>query len=150
MRATALLECSFSPNPQQPRSAGSAQELIEIYGTRVAAEIQRLRINSGYRVYAVFSAGIGYIQCAPQTSPLAFYCEAQSAESWPALSSVLTADRVAKLKRAGYSDPGRAPNYSRNYPFSAFTDAKVAGEILTLLHEVYGYNGAQELRISTE
>ena len=150
MRATALRSCLYKPDPRPARIAASAQMLIEIYGTTVAAEIQRLRVNSDRKVYVVFSAGIGYIQCMPQTSPPTFYCEAQSAESWPALAAVLTPERIAKLRDAGYTEPGRAPNYSKSYPLGKFTDAAVAGEILTLLYDVYGYAGAVELKISTE
>jgi hypothetical protein len=97
----------------------------------------------------VFDAGIGYIQCAPESAS-AIYCEAQSAESWPALAAIPTPDRVARLRAANYAEPGRAPNYSKNYPVDKFSDAAIAGEILTLLHDVYGFNGASKLKITPE
>jgi hypothetical protein len=150
MRATAVRACAYVPDPETPKTADSAEALFALYGTSTAAEIQRLRINSGRRVYVIFSAGIGYIQCMPQTSPSAFYCEAQSAESWPALAAVLTPERVSRLRSAGYADPGRAPNYAKFYPFDSFSDLAVAREILTILYEVYGYAGATALKISTE
>ena len=78
------------------------------------------------------------------------YCEAQSAESWPALTTILTDERVARLRAAGYADPGRAPNYWKSYPLDKFNDAAIAGKVLTILHEVYGYSGATKLKIVTE
>jgi hypothetical protein len=107
-------------------------------------------LNSTRRVYVVFDAGIGYVQCAPEAPSSAIYCEAQSAESWPALAAILTSERVARLKSAGYAEPGRAPNYSKSYPAGAFSDAAIARELLTILYEVYGYKGAGRLKISTE
>jgi hypothetical protein len=150
MRSTALRGCFFKPPNETPQTAASAAELNAIYGARVTAEMQRLRINATRRVHVVFDAGIGYIQCMPEMPNPAFYCEAQSAESWAALAAVLTPERVAGLHAAGYADPGRAPNYWKSYPFDKFSDAAIVGEILTLLYEIYGYNGAQKLKIVTE
>lgn len=150
MRATSLHTCSYTPDLQTPQTAASAQELFDIYGASVTAEIQRLRINNERRVFVAFNAGIGYVQCMPATSPPAIYCEAQSSESWPALAAVLTPERVAQLRRIGYADPGRAPNYSKSYPSETFGDASIASELLTILHDVYGYAGATKLKISTE
>lgn len=150
MRATSVRTCFYTPPATTPQTASSAAELIAIYGASTTAEIQRLRINATRRVYAVFDAGIGYIQCAPEVPPVAIYCEAQSAESWAALTTVLTPERVARLHNAGYADPGRAPNYSKSYSFDKFKDAAIASEILTILHEVYGYTGATKLKTTTE
>jgi hypothetical protein len=107
MAATAIRACDYAP-PQATPNAGSAELLTQLYGPRVTAEIQRLRVNLRRNVFAVFDAGIGYIQCEPQTSPDVIYCEAQSPASWAALSSVLTPERLARLHGAGYADPGRA------------------------------------------
>ncbi len=150
MRATAVRTCSYRPTPETAQTAGSAAELIALYGTTATAEIQRLRINVARRVYVVFGAGIGYVQCMPETPSPALYCEAQSAESWAALATVLTPERVSRLRNIGYADPGRAPNYWKSYPFDKFSDAAIAGEILTILYDVYGYAGATKLKISTE
>jgi hypothetical protein len=149
MRATAVYACRFEATLQLP-AAASADELLGRYQRTVAAEIQRLRVNASAHVYVIFDADIGYIQCQPQTSPTVIYCEAESAQTWAALSAVLTPDRVAKLRAAGYADPGRAPNYWKNYPVDQATDAAIATEILTLLHDVYGYAGAQPLKVTTE
>lgn len=148
MRSTALLTCSYTAKPQ-PQTAETAEALIKLYGPSVTAEIQRLRVNAAHRVYAVFDSGIGYIQCMPETPPVALYCEAASAESWAALSAVLNQDRIARLTAAGYKEPGRAPNYSKSYPLT-LTDAAIAAEILTLLHDVYNYTGAPKLDVKTE
>ena len=95
-------------------------------------------------------AGIGYVQCMPDKAPPSIYCEAQSADSWPALTAVLTPDRVALLHAAGYEDPSRGPNYSKTYAADQFADAAIARELLTILHEVYGYAGLPKLKVDTE
>jgi hypothetical protein len=60
------------------------------------------RINAPQkRVFASFNAGIGYIQCMPEDPEPAMYCEAQSEESWPALSPLFEGygfSGAAKLK----------------------------------------------------
>jgi hypothetical protein len=63
---------------------------------------------------------------------------------------VLTPERVTRLHTAGYSDPGRAPNYSKTYALDQFDDAAIARELLTILYDVYGYVGAPKLKIDTE
>lgn len=146
----ALRACSYKPDSETPQLANSLAELIAIYGATATAEIQRLRINAGRQVYVSFNAGIGYVQCMPETPPTAMYCEAQSAESWPALATILTDERVSRLRVAGYADPGRAPNYWKSYPLDKFSDAAIATELLTILHEVYGYTGATKLKFLTE
>jgi hypothetical protein len=152
MAATAVHACAYRPKPDSGPSvpAGSAAELIDLYGARVAGEIQRLRVNIDRDVFVVFETEIGYIQCAPQTAPAAIYCEAQSADSWPALAAVLSPDRVGRLHEAGFADPGRAPNYWKAYPADQADDAAIARELLTMLHDVYGYTGLPRLAVKTE
>ena len=152
MAATAVHACSYKPPTEQGPSlaATSSGELFSFYGARVSSEIQRLRINVDQHVYVIFEAGIGYIQCQPQRFPAAIYCEAQSAESWEALASILTPERVAQLHTAGFTDPGRSPNYWKNYPFDKFDDAAIAHELLAILYGVYGYNGLPKLKVLTE
>jgi hypothetical protein len=152
MAATAVHACSYTPKtdlgPSVP--AASSAELFDFYGVQVTGEIQRLRINTARRVFAVFQAGIGYVQCEPNSSPPTIYCEAQSAESWEALTSILTPERIARLHDAGFADPGRAPNYWKNYPIDQTDDATIAKELLAVLHDVYGYNGLPKLKVMTE
>ncbi|BDA83039.1 hypothetical protein Sa4125_05810 [Aureimonas sp. SA4125] len=149
MQATAVVECSFTPPPPSPSLATSASDLVATYGAEVAAEIRRLRSSRDGEVFAAFCAGIGYVQCQPE-SPDALYCEAQSEESWPALIALLTPDRIARLHAAGYANPGYSANYSRSYPSNTFDDNQVAAAILTVLHESYNYTGVPELEIATD
>ena len=119
MRKFALRACSYTPELANPANGQILQlELVAIYGATTTAEIQRLRINAGRNVHVSFNAGIGYVQCTPEMPPTAMYCEAQSAESWPALATILTDERVSRLRAAGYADPGRAPNYWKSYPWT--------------------------------
>lgn len=150
MKATAARGCSFTPPPVKAQRVTSADELVAQYGPMLAAEIQRLRINITRDVFAVFDAGIGYIQCAPEVPTPVLYCEAQSAESWEPLASIITPEREAKLHSAGYADPGRSANYWKSYPLDQYNDATVAKEILTILYEVYGYAGALKLKIKAK
>lgn len=153
MAATAIHACAYAPGAEAKTLAAgaSAQDLIDLDGKIVAAELGRIRVNAHRdEVFVIFDTGVGYIQCQPETEPARFYCEAQSADSWPALAAVLTPDRVARLHAAGFADPGRAPNYAKTYLADQITDAALASEILTLLHDVYGYYGASPLEIKTE
>jgi hypothetical protein len=124
MAATAVHACSYVPRPsfEAGQPANSAEALIDLYGLRATGEIQRLWVNSQSRVFVAFETGIGYVQCAPETSPPAIYCEAQSADSWPALASILSPERVARLHAAGFADPGRAPNYAKLYAVDQLRD----------------------------
>lgn len=150
MRKWAVRTCSYKPDSETSQIVNSSAELIALYGATATAAIQRLRINIGRQVYVIFNAGIGYVQCITETPPAAIYCEAQSAESWPALATILTPERLSRLRSAGYADPGRSANYWKSYPLDKFSDAAIANELLTILREVYGYNGANKLKISTE
>jgi hypothetical protein len=152
MAATAVHACSYTPKPDlgPSRPASSAAEVIDFYGTQVTGEIQRLRVNTERRVFVVFETGIGYVQCQPQTSPPSIYCEAQSAESWEALAGVLTPERVARLHAVGFADPGRGPNYWKKYAQDQVDDPTIAHELLTVLHDVYGYTGLPKLKVVTE
>jgi len=150
MAPTAVYACAYFDPAAVTRSPQTTADLIARYGPAVSAEIQRLRVNLNRRVHVSFDTGLAYMQCEPDTNPAAIYCEAESAESWPAISVILTSDHVARLHAAGYADPGRAPNYWKDYPLDQSKDTDIAAEILTLLHDVYGYAGATPLEIKTE
>src|SRR5258707_9393355 len=115
MAASAVHACAYRPRGGEPKRKlgpdSTVADLIDLYGPRVTAEIQRLRVNMHRRVFVVFDTGLGYVQCETQTEPNGFYCEAQSTDSWPALAAVLTAERVGRLHAAGYADPCPAPNH---------------------------------------
>jgi len=152
MAATAVHACAYLPEPGfDPRPPIlSAADLMGVYGTRMTGEIQRLRVNRDRAIFVVFGADLGYVQCEPQASPRAIYCEAQSADGEPTLAAVLTPERLARLHAAGYADPGRAPNYSKAYPLDGPDDANIARELLAILHDVYGYTGSPKLSVKTE
>ena len=69
---------------------------------------------------------------------------------WPALASVLTPERVTRLHAAGFADPGRAPNYWKNYLVDQADDHMIARELLAILYDVYGYTGLPKLEVFTE
>jgi hypothetical protein len=150
MAPFAVHACAFAPPAETAAGDGTTAALVGLYGARVTAEIQRLRVNLDRYVFVALNTGIGYVQCVPEAQPAAIYCEAQSADSWPALASVLTPDRIARLHALGYADPGRAPNYWKKYPTDRFSDDAIARELLAILHDVYGYTGAQPLTYATE
>jgi hypothetical protein len=150
MAATAVHGCFYRPGLDQSTTAArTAGDLITIYAARVSGEIQRLRVNSGRQIFFVLDTGGGYIQCGP-SSARAIYCEAQSADSWPVLARILTPDRIARLRAAGFADPGRAPNYWKIFQVGDSSDVAIASELLTLLHDVYGYDGSPKLEFATE
>jgi hypothetical protein len=150
MAAMAVRGCAYKPVGEPATLAAAAADLVSIYGARVTGEIQRLRVNLDRRIFVVIDTGGGYVQCGPEKSPPAIYCEAQSADSWPVLARILTPDRVARLHAAGFADPGRAPNYWKTYPVEKFSDPAIADELLAILYDVYGYNGSPKLKILTE
>jgi hypothetical protein len=43
-----------------------------------------------------------------------------------------------------------ARNYWKNYATEQIDDATIAHELLTVLHDVYGYNGQPTLKVKTE
>ena len=156
MASVTLHVCAYKPRSSEVDHKLGAEsttaELVDLYGPKVAAEIGRLRVNlHGHRrVFVAFDTGLGYVQCEPETGPDVFYCEAESADSWPALAAILTPERVARLHAYGFADPGRAPNFSKTYPVDAVDDAALARDVLTVLHDVYGYYGASKLEVATE
>ncbi|HEX4183530.1 MAG TPA: hypothetical protein VHY34_09745, partial [Caulobacteraceae bacterium] len=150
MSSTAVHACFYIPKEEVAGPTRSAQELIDVYGARVTGELQRLRINFTREVFFALTTDGGYVQCQPQASPKAIYCEAVSADSWPVVASILTPERLARLHAAGFADPGRAPNYSKTYPIDTADDGAIARELLTILHDVYGYGGATKLEVTTE
>ena len=134
-----------------PICAYSAPETASVQSLEpiIESEIQRLRLNADEPVFVVFDAGIGYVQCAPEPSLQAIYCEAQSAESWPALGAMLTPGAIKLLHKAGFEDPGRSPNYWKYYSFD-FTDAEIASEVSGILRSVYRFDGAWPLEVHAD
>jgi hypothetical protein len=142
---------SVAGNDNLPSEQASAQvqtlaELLSLFADTVAAEIQRLRINTDDYSYTVFAADIGYVQCRPGRGD-SLYCEALAPESWPDIERLVPPEHLAMLKTFGYADPGRTPNYSKLYMLDEMTDQQIAGEILKILFHVYGYRAATDLEI---
>ncbi|MGI4769882.1 MAG: TY-Chap domain-containing protein [Janthinobacterium lividum] len=152
MRPTAVHACAYTLPPTKVAQSpvNSAEELIDRYGAEVTGELGRLRVEKDRRGFAVFDTDVGYVQCRPRPELDILDCEAASADSWPVLASVLTPERLDHLHEAGFSDPGRTPNYEKRYPLAAGQDASVAQEILTVLYKAYGYDGARALRVLTK
>jgi len=152
--AVVLRACAYDPQKNQPLHRfgprSTAADLIDYYAPVMAHELRRLRENKERRVYAIFGTDRGYVQCQPVIEFDGFLCEAQSAQSWPALAATLTPERVARLHAAGFSDPDSNPNYYRTYPFHTFDDAGLAAALLTVLYEVYGYRGIEGITLQRE
>jgi hypothetical protein len=62
---------------------------------------------------------------------------------------VFTPARVASLRALGYASPGLRQNYYREYE-AAESDTLIADALLTILHDVYGYDGQTKLKVYTE
>ena len=154
MASSAVHVCTLERANDEPTHKlgpdATAADLIALYGPTATTEIERLRLNMNRSVFVIFDTDLGYVQCRPETDPDSFYCEAKSADSWPALAALLTPDRIARLHAAGFADPGRGPNYGKTYKADAITDSALASEILTVLHDSYGYYGASKLQMNTE
>jgi len=139
-------------SPATPAASATrpVDDLYDAYGRRMQTELQRLQVNIRQDVFVIFGTDFGYVQCITDREPDGLYCEAQSAESWPALASVLTPGRVTRLHQLGYADPGPSPNFGKTYPLAGLDLAAVTRELITILHDVYGYQGTPELRVTTE
>lgn len=61
-----------------------------------------------------------------------------------------TPERKARLRPAGFADPGRSRNYARRYPADEFSDVLIARGLLTILYDVFGNNGADKRKVATE
>ena len=66
------------------------------------------------------------------------------------LAGVLTPSRIERLHSAGFADPGYSPNFQKTYQRDTADNADMAHQLLTILFEVYGYDGVKKLRIETE
>ena len=150
MAAVSVVGCKFTAGDPDATPLATLDALLARDLARVTGEVGRLRVNAAARVFAVFGTGIGYVQCAPEIDPLDIYCEAQSAAEWPALTAILTPERITQLHALGFSDPGRAPNYWQVYDAAEFDDATIARNILTGLFDIYGYRGTPAIKVTTE
>ena len=115
----------------------------------MAEELKRLESVTDSHV--IFDGGPAYVQCANDVEDKQLYCEAASADAVGApIERILTPDRIAKLREAGFSPPGKAMNYWRFYPQAEYTKAAVAQALLDVLKDAYGYYGAPKMNVETE
>lgn len=133
------------PRPAAARQATAAQ-LIAHEGPRLSAAIEWLHGGPQRRMEVFFNTNT-YIECEPGSAPSTTYCLAPCADAWPWLEQVLTPRRIARLHAAGYADPG--VEYSKEYAAGEKGDS-IAAELLTLLHDVYGYDGRKSLTLVIE
>ena len=77
--------------------------------------------------------------------PLTGLPQSCSATASPGLAHLPTGARWPRR-----TDPGRAPNYWKIYPVGDFSDTAIANQLLTILHDVYAYNGSPKLEFKTE
>jgi hypothetical protein len=159
MVAYSITDCAYTPPPEPTSSllaaktaAAPAQHVIDLYGERLADDIRWMRLAGRSRRARrlVLDTGEGYVQCESNGAPRELYCEAVSADSSPDLAGRLTPDRIARLHQLGFADPGYAPNYSRTYPADNSDEHLVSAELLTLLHDVYAYDGSSALQMKTD
>jgi len=133
-------------------SSGNDVDLDARYGAAIAGQIERLKAgHQTDHIWAIFEAGIPYVQCAPDTEDNKIYCEAASPDAIGApLARLLTADRRQKLIGAGFEPPGKVMNFRRFYPLDQYDAAAIAHALLAVLHESYGYDGTPAMVLKTE
>ena len=97
--------------------------------------------------------GNKYVQCR-RTTDRDLRCEAAGTVMQPSLAHVLVPERLARLAALGWQlDPSfgnYVQDFSADLPLENFDDATIAGELLTIFYDVYGYDGVPKLAIATE
>ena len=137
-----------TPAPGAPPSGEI--DLAARYAAAMAPQLKRLESGQEH-IWAVFVAGIPYVQCQYDSEDTAFYCEAASDDASGApLARILTPDRRQKLIDAGFEPPGKVVNFRRFYPLAQYDEVAVAEALLAVLHDAYGYGGTPALRLHTE
>jgi len=120
------------------------------YAAPIAAQIKRLESGRKH-IWAIFDAGIPYLQCQFDEPDNAIYCEAASDDASGApLARILTPARRQKLLDAGFETPGKVVNFRRFYPLARYDETAVARALLAALHDGYGYGGTPALVLHTE
>jgi hypothetical protein len=159
MRAGSIQACAYTPPPGPPpaqlapkSAAAPVQHVLHLYGERLAGDVRWMSLAKGAKHVRrlILDTGEGYVQCESNATPGELYCEAASADSLPDLAGRLTPDRVAYLHRIGFADPGYAPNYSKTYRAKTIDARTISVELLTLLHDVYAYDGSAALEMKTD
>jgi hypothetical protein len=122
------------------------------YMPAMITELQRVEgAGKGVEAFVIFIAGPAYVQCMHDDDGRRMYCEAVSEDSvGKPVERILTPDRKAKLLEAGFAPPGKTMNYSRFYPADQYDMAALAKILLGILKDVYGYQGAPPMKLTTE
>ncbi|HEV2673358.1 MAG TPA: hypothetical protein VGV37_02385 [Aliidongia sp.] len=127
-------------------------DLDQRYRAAITLQIERLKEKrQGVHVWAIFAAGIPYVQCKPALQENAIYCEAASVDAvGDLLTPILTPTRRQKLVDAGFEPPGKVVNFRRFYGLEKYDATAIAHAILAVLHDCYGYGGTPPLMLKTE
>lgn len=122
------------------------------YIPAMTAELQRLeRLGDDVEAFSIFIAGPAYVQCQHDGAGKRMYCEAASEDAvGKPIERILTPERKARLVAAGFAPPGKTMNYSRFYPIDAYDMPTLAKTLLGILKDVYGYQGAPAMTLTTE
>lgn len=139
------------PNAVAPGAPPEGEvDLDARYAAAIAVQIKRLEGGEKH-IWAIFDAGIPYLQCQFDKEDRAIYCEAASDDASGApLARILTPSRRQKLLDAGFEPPGKVVNFRRFYPLDRYDETAVARALLGALHDGYGYGGAPALVLHTE
>jgi hypothetical protein len=127
----------------------TAPDLVAIYKSQLERQLQRLKTKSDHDLFIIMDSESGYIQFRMDLENRIIFCEAASVKSSPLIAQRLTHGNIARLHKAGFADPGVTPNYWKIYPLERFTDAAIAEETISLMHNVYNYEGGQPINILT-
>ncbi|HTH99027.1 MAG TPA: hypothetical protein VL574_16540 [Stellaceae bacterium] len=120
------------------------KDVVTAYGPTVAKEMARLRRARTARIWITLDGADGHIQCRPDPADRAFACEATAAAGKSA------PQHVGLLHMAGFSDAEGAPNHTRRFPYRQFSDVQMARLLMTLLRDVYGFDGSSFLHAHDE
>jgi hypothetical protein len=142
-------------NYDDPTAVIPAAEGIDVdalYIPAMTAELQRVeKVGKGNEGFVIFITGPAYVQCMHDADGKRMYCEAVSEDSvGKPIERILTPERKAKLLEAGFAPPGKTMNYSRFYPADQYDMTALAKTLLGILKDVYGYQGAPPMKLTTE
>jgi hypothetical protein len=130
---------------------GGPIDIVGRYAEPIASELKRLETTKGDHIYAIFEAGVAYVQCMYDQEDASMYCEAASDDAvGRPIARILTPERRRKLQEAGFEQPGRVMNFWRYYPTAQFEPTAIAKALLGVLRDAYGYEGAPAIEVETE
>jgi hypothetical protein len=139
-------------DPHRRHPGGGRIDVDARYIPAMTAELQRVeKAGKGVEAFTIFITGPAYVQCMHDDDGKRMYCEAVSEDSvGKPIERILTPERKAKLLEAGFAPPGKTMNYSRFYSADQYDMAALAKILLGTLKDVYGYQGALPMNLTTE